>query len=135
MELTEENTYVESEAPLAIMNGDIGYVRAYRENNDFPELLIQYDNGLALAKSADIKNLLLGYSISIHKSQGSQAKIVIVVIDKSHKGMCSRNLLYVALSRAQEKLIEIGDVDVINDALQIQEEKERETWLKDLLTN
>lgn len=134
MELTDENIYVESDAPLAVMNGDIGYVRAYRENNDFPELLIQYDNGLALAKSADIKNLLLGYSISIHKSQGSQAKVVIVVIDKSHKGMCSRNLLYVALSRAQEKLIEIGDVDIINDALQIQEEKERETWLKDLLT-
>lgn len=135
MELTDENIYVESEAPLAVMNGDIGYVRAYREFNDFPELLIQYDNGLALAKSADIKNLLLGYSISIHKSQGSQAKVVIVVIDKSHKGMCSRNLLYVALSRAQEKLIEIGDVDIINDSLQIQEEKQRETWLKDLLTN
>lgn len=135
MELTDENTYIESEAPLAIMNGDIGYIRAYREFNDFPELLIQYDNGLALAKSSDIKNLLLGYSISIHKSQGSQAKVVIVVIDKSHKGMCSRNLLYVALSRAQERLIEIGDIDVINDALQIQEEKERETWLKELLTN
>ena len=135
MELTDENIYIESETPLAVMNGDIGYIRAYREFNDFPELLVQYDNGLALVKGADIKNLLLGYSISIHKSQGSQAKVVIVVIDKSHKGMCSRNLLYVALSRAQEKLIEIGDVEIINDALQIQEEKERETWLKDLLTN
>ena len=47
--------------------------------------------------------------------------------------MLSRNLLYVALSRAQEKLVEIGDVDVINSALEVQENMERDTWLKDLL--
>lgn len=117
---------------LPVMNGDIGYVREVFEGES-PEMIVEFDNGFAAIDGKNIKNLLLGYALSIHRVQGAQAKAVIVLIDKSHKAMLSRNLLYVALSRAQEKLVEIGDVDVINSALEVQENMERDTWLKDLL--
>lgn len=117
---------------IPVMNGDIGYVREIFEGEK-PKMLVEFDNGLGIIDSKNIKNLLLGYALSIHRVQGAQAKAVIVLIDKSHKTMLSRNLLYVGLSRAQEKLIEIGDVDVINSALEVEENKTRDTWLKDLL--
>lgn len=117
---------------IPVMNGDIGYVRDIFDGEK-PKMLVEFDNGLGIIDSKNIKNLLLGYALSIHRVQGAQSKAVIVLIDKSHKTMLSRNLLYVGLSRAQEKLIEIGDVDVINSALEVEENKTRDTWLKDLL--
>ena len=81
----------------------------------------------------EIKNLLLGYCISVHKSQGTQAKAVISVIGKNHARLVSRNLLYVAVSRAQEKLIEIVYKDCIEGGLDRIETIDRRTWLGDLL--
>lgn len=118
---------------ISVMNGDIGYVREVQTRKDAPWVIVEFDSGFGLFKPEDIKNLLLGYSLSIHRVQGAEAKAVIAIVCKEHATMATRNLLYVALSRAKEKLIEIGDVDVINHALNIQENKERDTFLKDML--
>ena len=49
--------------------------------------------------------------------------------------MLTKNLLYVANTRAKELLIEIGDVATINKAIQIEATEDRETFLYELLTN
>lgn len=118
---------------ISVMNGDIGYVREVQTRKDAPWVIVEFDSGFGLFKPEDIKNLLLGYSLSIHRVQGAETKAVIAIVCKEHVTMATRNLLYVALSRAKEKLVEIGDVDVINHALNIQENKERDTFLKDML--
>jgi exodeoxyribonuclease V alpha subunit len=58
----------------------------------------------------------MAYLITIHKSQGSEADIVIVVIDKSHK-MNSINLLYTAVTRAKKKCILIAEEKTIEDII------------------
>ena len=116
-----------------VANGDIGTIRYVGGTDDKPYLVVEFDCGLCRVEGSDIQHLLLGYCISIHSSQGSQAKAVIVVIDKSHKNLLSRNLLYVGLSRSQEKMVLIADENIVNEALEVQEEKERDTILKDLL--
>lgn len=65
--------------------------------------------------------------------QGSEAKAVIAIASSDHKRMLSSNLLYVADSRAKEQLIEIGDIETIKEGLKRHENKERETWLRELL--
>lgn len=117
---------------IPVMNGDIGYVREIFEG-ETPSMIVEFDNGFGIIDAKNIKNLLLGYALSIHRVQGAQAKAIILLVDKSHKSMLSRNLLYVGLSRAQKELVEIADVDVINAALEVEENKMRDTWLKDLL--
>ena len=77
--------------------------------------------------------MILGYCISTHKSQGSSAKAVIFLADQSHKRLLSRNLCYVAMTRSRDKLVVISDTDVLRDALEVQEETTRDTWLKDML--
>lgn len=122
----------EGDSEIAVMNGDIGEVLSYDES--LGVLKVAFDDGIAYLEKGDIFKQLLAYSISIHKSQGSQAKAVIVVIDSTHGFFLTRNLCYVAASRAQEKLVIVGDIDTINESLKIQEERRRNTWLKELLT-
>ena len=117
-------------------NGDIGVVRDYRHDilhSDKYKLIVEFDNGMAIMDSQEISNLLLGYAVSIHRIQGSQSKAVLAVIAHQHKRMLSRNLCYVALSRAQECMVLISDQDTIDEALRVQENLARETYLADLL--
>ena len=116
-----------------VANGDIGTVMEIVPDEKEPYMIVQYDCGDCIVDKAHIKNTLLAYAISIHSCQGSQAKAVIVVIDRSHVRMLSRNLCYTAVSRAQERLILIGDEVAIQEGLKVQEEKERDTELKEML--
>ena len=116
-----------------VANGDIGKVMEIVPDEKEPYMIVRYDCGDCIVDKAHIKNTLLAYAISIHSCQGSQAKAVIVVIDRSHVMMLSRNLCYTAVSRAQERLILIGDDAAIQEGLKVQEEKERDTWLREEL--
>lgn len=116
-----------------VANGDIGTVIEIVPDEKEPYMIVRYDCGDCIVDKAHIKNTLLAYAISIHSCQGSQAKAVIVVIDRSHVRMLSRNLCYTAVSRAQERLILIGDEAAIQEGLKVQEEKERNTELKEML--
>ena len=116
-----------------VANGDIGTVMEIVPDEKEPYMIVRYDCGDCIIDRNHIKNTLLAYAISIHSCQGSQAKAVIVVIDRSHVRMLSRNLCYTAVSRAQERLILIGDEAAIQEGLKVQEEKERDTELKEML--
>lgn len=116
-----------------VANGDIGIVMEIVPDEKEPYMIVRYDCGDCIVDKAHIKNTLLAYAISIHSCQGSQAKAVIVVIDRSHVRMLSRNLCYTAVSRAQEQLILIGDEAALQEGLKVQEEKERDTELKEML--
>lgn len=126
MPLVDDNT-------AFVANGDIGTVMEIVPDEKEPYIIVRYDCGDCIVDKAHIKNTLLAYAISIHSCQGSQAKAVIVVIDRGHVRMLSRNLCYTAVSRAQERLILIGDEAAIQEGLKVQEEKERNTELKEML--
>ena len=133
VEYDDEGNMVDSLSIIPVMNGDIGYIRACKDTETGPELIVEFDSGLAKIRGSDIGELILGYAISIHKIQGAQAKAVILVIDKSHKNMLTRNLFYVGTSRAQKDMAIIADAGAIESGLERQENKERETWLGDML--
>ena len=135
--INKKNEYAmplyDSDDTAFVANGDIGTVIEIVPNEKEPYMIVRYDCGDCIVDKAHIKNTLLAYAISIHSCQGSQAKAVIVVIDRSHVRMLSRNLLYTSVSRAQERLILIGDEEAIQEGLKVQEEKERDTELKEML--
>ena len=128
-----KNSYGQSDEDF-VANGDIGwlrgkrYVKAERANH----FLVDFENGRHEIKS--LANLKLSYCISIHKCQGSSAKIVVVLIDRSHDFFLSRNLLYTAITRARDGLIVVGDLDAIKQGLNVVSNEIRNTWLKELLT-
>lgn len=135
--INKKNEYsmplIDDDDTAFVANGDIGTVMEIMPDEKEPYMIVRYDCGDCIVDKAHIKNTLLAYAISIHSCQGSQAKAVIVVIDRSHVRMLSRNLCYTAVSRAQERLILIGDEAAIQEGLKIQEEKIRDTELKEML--
>lgn len=66
---------------------------------------------IKLDKAAEINSLLLGYALTVHKSQGSEFRKVFVVLHQSHAAMVSRELLYTAVTRAREELYIICEPD------------------------
>lgn len=130
----DEQEYVDG-GQMFVANGDIGEVVQYQNNDNEQYLIIRFGDRCARFEPSDILNLQLAYCISCHSSQGCQAKAVICVFDRMHQALITRNLLYVAMSRAQEQLCVIGDYDTIVCGISKQENLERKTFLKNMLTN
>lgn len=121
------------EGETTVVNGDIGIVKKVDLENKC--LIIDFSENTVVFTFHDLAHLLLGYAISTHKSQGLEFPVVINIVHPQHSKMLTKNLLYVANTRAKELLIEIGDVATINKAIQIEATEDRETFLYELLIN
>ena len=64
---------------------------------------------------SDVDAILHAYAITVHKSQGSQFKRVIVPVRKSR--VLDRTFIYTAASRAQVQVIMVGDMDAVEEAV------------------
>lgn len=62
-----------------------------------------------LKTASEINSSDLAYAMSVHKSQGSEWSEVIFVTHGQHAKMISRELVYVAITRAKNELVIIGD--------------------------
>lgn len=89
---------------LGIHNGDLGTVVGGTEDG----LLIDFDILEEPLEITDIKNIDFAYAITVHKSQGSEANIVMMVFNSGHTYTLSNKLIYTALTRAKTRFIGIG---------------------------
>ncbi len=110
-----------------VMNGDQGIVVGIPEEDI---LIVDFDGTIVTYKKGDLSNLKHAYAMSIHKSQGSEYKIVILPIFRSYSVMLKRKLLYTAVTRAKEKLIIVGELDSFIYGVS-HLEAERQSTLKD----
>ncbi len=134
-EFYEDEDGNEHYTEMPVYNGDLGNIVDIRTDEDGKaRIIVEWDNGFGCVEGSKIQNLLLGYCISIHKSQGAQGKVVIVLVNKKGRDdFINRNILYVALSRAQEQLSIIANREIIEEGLEYQANLTRETWLEELL--
>lgn len=116
---------------VSVFNGNTGVVvEVY-----FKEIHIEFDCGVVVYDKDSLSQIELGYCISIHKSQGDSAKQIIVISPKAHTFMLNSNLLYVAGTRAKERVFMIGNIQTINSAIKKKENFSRSTWLQNMLVN
>lgn len=112
-----------------VFNGDIGFIRAINGSKlsvDYPEHTVSYDK-------SDLGELMLAYASSVHKSQGSEYRVVIMPLSIGHYIMLQRNLLYTAVTRAREKVILIGSKKALTTAVQSSRTQKRYTLLAERL--
>ena len=108
---------LKNDAELDIMNGDIGKIIDIIKVDNKDTMIIDFDGHLVNYSAKNIDNLSLAYAISIHKSQGSEFKNVILPILPSYQIMLKKKLIYTAITRAKKKLIIMGKLDSINYAI------------------
>ena len=108
---------LKNDPDLGIMNGDIGKVLSVTNVDEKEALLIDFDGKVVTYFAKDFDNLKLAYAISIHKSQGSEYDNVILPILPSYNIMLKKKLIYTAITRAKKKLIIVGKIDSLNQAI------------------
>lgn len=113
-----------------IYNGDIGIITAI--NNDEPFMHISFDGRKTLYSYEWLNQLEHSYAITVHKSQGSEYKFV-VLLTTAPKKLLYRNLLYTAITRAKEKCIIVGSKEEISYMIANTKEKRRYTALSQML--
>ncbi|MGV1188689.1 SF1B family DNA helicase RecD2, partial [Enterococcus hirae] len=98
---------------LNVFNGDMGeitgIVLAKDSEDKVDELVIQFDANEVTYKRNEWNKITLSYCCSIHKSQGSEFKMVILPMVHQYQRMLQRNLLYTAVTRSKELLILLGE--------------------------
>lgn len=121
-------------------NGEMGVVKRvgvyYDEDGQAHEALYCTFMGQEVFYLKDeLKELQLAYCITIHKSQGGQAPIVIMPVSTSHYIMLARNLIYTGMTRAEQKVVMIGTKKALNIAIRNNKIAERNTKLTERLIN
>ena len=115
---------------LNVFNGDIGEVLQVSKTH----LQIRFIDTVVSWSRDDALDLDLGYAVTIHKSQGSEYPVVVLMLDRSHYVMLHRNLTYTAVTRAKEFLVLVGDESAIRRAIQRQVLGQRQTGLMSRLS-
>jgi exodeoxyribonuclease V alpha subunit len=110
-----------------VFNGDMGVIshidlEEQEVTVEFAERQVSYDY-------ADLNEIALAWSISIHKSQGSEYPVVILPMFMQHYPMLSRNLLYTGLTRAKQLAIIVGQHKAITLAVRQVKDQQRYTLL------
>ena len=89
-----------------IFNGDLGIVRG--GSAEKKSLSIEFNNKIFPCDAAELDEITLAYTATVHKSQGSEYPCVILALSSSHHIMLQRNLLYTAVTRAVKLMIIVG---------------------------
>jgi exodeoxyribonuclease V alpha subunit len=113
-----------------IMNGDQGIVIGITKENI---VIVDFFGSEVSYKIGDLIHLKHSFAMSIHKSQGSEYKVVIMPMFRSYSIMLKRKLIYTGVTRAKEKLILMGSLGSFTYGVE-STEPERQSVLKDLIS-
>lgn len=122
-----------------VSNGDIGYIESIissaKSKSKKNELAINFDGTRVTYTPKDFINIMHGYAISVHKSQGGEFKMVIIPFSPSFKRMLYNKLIYTAVTRAKQSLILVGDPSSFIYGIKNNYVEMRKTSIKELLEN
>lgn len=106
----------DGEENFGVYNGDMGHIIFIDKSSK--KLTVEMDDNRVIDYTLeDLDNLELAYAITIHKSQGSEFKSVIIPMFDGYRLLQTRNLLYTAITRAKENIILVGDKNVMNNMI------------------
>ena len=121
---------VRNDYDKGVFNGDSGILRHIDGENQEAEVM--FDHPVPYDFS-DLHQLRLAYAISIHRSQGSEFKAVVLPLSTQHYVMLQRNLLYTAVTRAKEIIVIVGTRKALNLTVKNDSVAARNTTLADRL--
>jgi exodeoxyribonuclease V alpha subunit len=94
-------------AGTGIFNGDVGVIREIDPSGEL--VTIQFDERTCVYTADLLSQLDMAYAMTVHKSQGSEYRAVVLVSAPAAPGLMVRGVLYTAITRARELLILVGD--------------------------
>ncbi|MFH1538958.1 MAG: ATP-dependent RecD-like DNA helicase [bacterium] len=114
-----------------VFNGDVGYIAQI--DAEEKTLVVDYADRKVEYGFDETDQLVPAYAITVHKSQGSEYPVVVVVMTTHHYPMLQRNLVYTAITRAREMAIIVGTKKAVAIAVGNNAIEERYTALAERL--
>jgi len=125
----EKHNSDKTEIGTGVFNGEIGTIIEIDEKDRI--IKIQFDDEkVAWYDYGELDQIEHSYAITIHKAQGSEFDVVIMLAPQSAPMLLTRNLLYTGITRAKKLLIIIGSERVVNYMIQNVDSKKRNTGLE-----
>ena len=100
-----------SQVGTGIFNGDIGTILSIDPSAE--TMKVVYDDREAEYDFTQLGELEPAYAMTVHKSQGSEYRAVILAAWNGSPYLLSRSVLYTAVTRARELLIIVGKEDTV----------------------
>lgn len=115
---------------LGVANGEIGHIVEVSPRS----LSVLFTNGRAVHYEAEhVRGLMLGYAVTVHKSQGSEFRCVVMPIIRSHYTMLDQQILYTGLTRGKEAVFLFYEPRALQTAIHTNAKRTRATSLPFLL--
>ncbi len=116
-----------NDAALEVANGDVGRVvdLSVREGT----LRVAFPRGEVTYGRRHLADLVPAWALTVHKAQGGEWPVIVLVLDRAHRSMLWRNLVYTAITRAQRALIVVGRSGVLHEAARHDRPSTRHTGL------
>lgn len=114
-----------------IYNGDVGMVCEIDSATSY--MAVKYDDKIAVYETESFNDLDLAYSMTVHKSQGSEFEAVVIPLYGKSSRLYYRNLLYTAVTRAKSKLILVGSKECIKQMVENDKKTKRYSALYEFL--
>lgn len=115
-----------------VFNGDLGHIVEI----DFEDqtLTIDFDGTPVPYEFSELDELVHAFAMSVHKSQGSEYRAVVLPVLTQHYMLLQRNLIYTAITRAKELVVLVGNKKAIAMAVRNNKIARRNTRLAQRLT-
>ncbi len=114
---------------IGIFNGDEGIIERIDNDSEYIEVLFD-DLKVVKYDFTQLDELELSYAITIHKSQGSEYRAIVIPIYNGPDMLLNRNLIYTAVTRAKELAVLVGIPDVLYRMIDNNKQIDRYTQLK-----
>lgn len=114
-----------------VFNGDIGFINDVdlEENT----ITVDFDDNIVEYAYQELDELVLSYSVTIHKSQGGEFPIVIIPVHFQSRIMLQRNLIYTGITRAKKIVVLVGELNALKYAIKNDISDNRRTLLRERL--
>jgi exodeoxyribonuclease V alpha subunit len=111
--IIEKNDY-----GVNLFNGDVGiFLPDEKQNNQLVAWFMESDGTYRSVSPPRLPPYKLAYAMTVHRSQGSEYEQVMIIMPRHHTELLSRDLLYVACSRARKKVTLLGPRDIIESSI------------------
>ena len=116
-----------------VFNGETGVITKYDAEED--EMIVDYGDRTVLYNHIDVDELTLSYASTVHASQGSEYKVVFVILDDTsvNNFLHIRRLLYTAVSRGKSKVYILTKPYLVDHCINNDTYRPRITMLKEFL--
>ena len=111
-----------------IFNGDVGIIKEIDTGTESMKIL--FDDREAEYDFTQLNELEPAYAMTVHKSQGSEYRAVILTAWNGSPYLLSRSILYTAITRARELLIIVGREETVGVMVENAKKNRRYTGLK-----